>query len=493
MHLRFFVKFYLVFLLASAVMVGLNVPNAKANEADVSINIEQEDDTVEPRDDYTYTIVVINDGSTLRNQTVRVNIDNDLDIEDFSSNGIKSGNDVTWSNLTLPANSEIRFTVDVEVNNGADDGDTYRIRAYLNNTLKDNETTDVDTDDDAELEIEMSQSLTTAKVGTNVRFEINLINDGRDNFENLEITAHLDDKFSFLTANRRGDEINDNRVKWEDIDVDNRNNTILTVNARVLQTANIGDILTIDVESENEDGDELETADAQVLIGNTTVSTNTSNSSNSSSVSSSSSSSSSSISSSSSVSSITSSQSSTTSSAPNTPVIINVTAADSRTFTIAQKTDRSETQPSSTINYNVTFINNADSALNNVKIVANTDQNTIPSTTNGGAINGNTITWNINEVQPRGIINKSYSVIVKDSVRQGDQLTSNVTATVNGVSKNSVKSVKILEQLPVTGAFTTSSALLTKTRRSSSAGRSGITVLLGALLIGITTLRRLLK
>jgi len=226
-------------------------------------------------------VVVTNDGPTLRSQTIRVNIDDELTIEDFTSNGVKSGDDITWSNVTLLAGSENKFKVEVEVSRSADDGDSYRVRAYLNGTLKESETTDVDTDDDAEIDIEVTKDKQIAKVGDNVRIDIDLINDGRDDYENLEIVARLDDKLSFLSANRRGDETSDNRIRWEEVDVDSRDNTVLTLNVRVLSTSNVGDVLNIDIEVEDDDGDRIEESDTQISIGRNTVASSSSSSSSS--------------------------------------------------------------------------------------------------------------------------------------------------------------------------------------------------------------------
>ena len=127
-------------------------------------------------------------------------------------------------------------------------------------------------------------------------------------------------------------------------------------------------------------------------------------------------------------------------------------------------------------------------------LTATTDALTTPTRNSSYSVNGNTITWDPISISPSSTATKRYQVAVSGNARQSNQLTSNVSATTNGVNKASTKTVRVIEQLPVTGVFASSNSLLTVANRTAIPTKGGATIVFGILLlIGFFTGRRFIK
>lgn len=107
-----------------------------------------------------------------------------------------------------------------------------------------------DSDDDGDIRLTLKASDTRADTGDTVTYTITIRNDDNRDLHNLEIIAHLDRDFDFVSASDGGDYDND-RVEWDDIDVDEDESESVTLKLRASSGADDGDKLYLRVRVED--------------------------------------------------------------------------------------------------------------------------------------------------------------------------------------------------------------------------------------------------
>ena len=93
----------------------------------------------------TYTVSITNTSNvTANNVTITDTLPSQVTFQAASSSGQHSNGIVTWSNKTIPANTVVNFTVNVQVNSNLTEGTTIRNRAQINGAQTAEDTSTVD-------------------------------------------------------------------------------------------------------------------------------------------------------------------------------------------------------------------------------------------------------------------------------------------------------------------------------------------------------------
>ncbi len=223
---------------------------------DVEISISDVEDPVEEGEVVTYRIVVTNN----ENNPVRVSVNAFLDEEtsfvSASDNGDLHGDDeVNWEDVDVARDSSKTLLLTVRPRSTVRDGDTVRVRVEAEDD-EDDETTRIEqsNDTDEDIRISITDSEDPAAPGDSVTYRILLENRGNRD-ESIDVRARLDADMSFSSANNGGD-LNGNEVRWDNVDIDEGDDLLLTVTVRIRTSADDGDTVRFDVQAGNEDDTE---------------------------------------------------------------------------------------------------------------------------------------------------------------------------------------------------------------------------------------------
>lgn len=229
---------------------------ANDSNDDVEVSITDAQDPVDEGEVVTYRIVITNN----ENNPVRVSVNAFLDEEtsfvSASDGGDLQGDDeVEWENVDVPRDSNKTLLLSVRPRSTVNDGDTIRLRVEAEDD-EDEETTRIEEEDDEDEDIRLSitDSRDPAEPGDTVVYRILIENRGNDD-ETLDVRARLDADMTFSSANMGG-YIVGNEIRWDDIDVDENDDAVLTATVRIRTSADDGDTVRLDVEVANEDDTE---------------------------------------------------------------------------------------------------------------------------------------------------------------------------------------------------------------------------------------------
>ncbi len=231
----------------------------------VKLTITDSPDPVEPGESIRYTIKIENMEDDDISVDIRAILDPQVDFISASNNGDEERNEVVWTNIDLDEDEDQTVTLTVRVDNGADDGDSIRLEVQANDD-EDTETTRVDDDNDdddddddtgdEDIKISITDSDDPVEIGDTVEYRITLENNENDNVS-IDVVAELDEGMSFLDASNGGDEESDDKVRWENIKIEEDDDRTITLKVRINSKADDGDTLRLRIRAG--DGDEDET------------------------------------------------------------------------------------------------------------------------------------------------------------------------------------------------------------------------------------------
>lgn len=229
------------------------------DDGDLNLTITESDDPVEPGDQVTYRIRIENEDNDDIRVDVRAFLDDEMDFISASHSGDESRDEVEWDDIRLDEDDEITLTLTVRIKSGADDGDELELRVEANEE-EDTEETEVEDDDDDndndDIDVSITENDDPAEEGDTITYRITLENNDNDDAE-IDVRAFLDPDTSFVSASHNGDLEGDDEVVWEDFEIDEDQERIITLTVRVKTTADDGDTLRLRVEAG--DGEDTET------------------------------------------------------------------------------------------------------------------------------------------------------------------------------------------------------------------------------------------
>ena len=385
-------------------------------DPDITISLYDSADPVDPDERFTYTMRITNNSNscTVDDLDARLILDLDTDFVSASNNGSHNNGTVTWNDLDIGTADFITRTVDVRVDDNADDGDVLRAIAFADND-SDDETTRVDdggNGGDEEITISVVDDRDPVETGDSFSYRIR-INNNENSEICTDVRAFLDSDTSFLNASDDGDEDGNDEVVWEDFCIDGDDSETLRLEVRVRNSARDGDRLRLRVRAEDEEDTEFTLVRDDIP-----------------------------------------------------PVCVGGNCypdpGGTGIVTIDKSADRSEVQPGSTLMYTLSIRNISDGVAHNLTIE---DRFTAGSLTvedaGGGYPMGNGVRWDIPTMGPSETRVIRYRVRVSPSMRHGQVITNNVEiigADFNRPATDSTQ-VYVIENLPQTGETSFTGAL----------------------------------
>lgn len=230
---------------------------------DIEIEIDVDEDNPEPGDRIRYTIRIRNNTSSSITIDVVADLDNDLHFRSASDNGDDRNDEVRWDNVRIPARSTETLSLNVEVDDRVDDGDSLRIDVRADGERL-SETIRVDDDgrsrgDDEDIRIEIDDIPDPVRASDILQYRIYLEN--RENRDvRIDVEATLDGDVRFESANRGGEHSGDT-VEWDNIEIDEDEEEMLILRVRVQSDLRDGDTVRLRVEA----GDSEETITTAVI------------------------------------------------------------------------------------------------------------------------------------------------------------------------------------------------------------------------------------
>ena len=233
-----------------------NDGNDDDNDADVTVSITETDDPVEEGEVITYRIRITNN----ENQVIVIDptafLDDDTSFVSASDGGDLHGDDeVEWENISIARDDTKTLLLSVRPRSTVRDGDTVRLRVEAGDS-EDNETTTIeDAGDDndngnEDLRVSITDSDDPAAPGDTVTYRIRIENLDNDD-TSVDVRARLDGDMVYVSSSEGGD-ISGSEVRWDNVDIDGDDDITLILNVRVRSTADDGDTIRLDVDTEGE-------------------------------------------------------------------------------------------------------------------------------------------------------------------------------------------------------------------------------------------------
>ena len=237
------------------------------DDEDFTIDKTDNQTTARPGERLTYEITVRNVGNVdATDVEITDDLPNNVDYVSSSDGGSHSNGEVTWF-IDLDAGESKTLTVRVDVDDNADDGDRIDNEACVENfdcdddittvVVDDDDDEDQDDDDDDNGEVTISVNDNPDPVDIchddDLEYEIRLSNSSNANRE-VDVIALLDGDTDYRSSSDGGDERSGDRVEWDDIRVNRRDDRTLRLRVRVSSSTRDGDTLRLRVAVS--DGDE---------------------------------------------------------------------------------------------------------------------------------------------------------------------------------------------------------------------------------------------
>lgn len=241
-----------------------------SQSTDFSISKTDGEHEVEPGDDLLYTITVRNNSSqTVHNVTVTDDLPDEVDFDDCSDNCDRNGRTITWNNLTFGPHEQKTFSVEVEVDDDADDTLVNRAHVFNKTATDHTDVEEVDhDDDDDDVDADLSKEASTAEVfpGGIVEYTVRIRNTGDDDIRNITVIDTLPHGATLIDR-AGGDALSGNRVRWEIDRLDENDTWTKRYRVSVNPGLTPGTILRNDVRAHGGGIDESESTTVSV-IGN---------------------------------------------------------------------------------------------------------------------------------------------------------------------------------------------------------------------------------
>lgn len=120
--------------------------------------------------------------------------------------------------------------------------------------------------------------------------------------------------------------------------------------------------------------------------------------------------------------------------------------------TLDKRVDRLEVLPGGVVSYTIVIRNNGTANIRDVQIEDRFDNRMrVVSLTQGGAVGGGRIIWNLGTVAAGGSKTVRVTMRLDGSLRHGDYLTNNATARGSFGTLNDSASVRVVSHMPATG------------------------------------------
>ncbi|MDO8648989.1 MAG: hypothetical protein Q7R81_04375 [Candidatus Peregrinibacteria bacterium] len=249
--------------------VGITFKNRQTSLSTTDLEISKTDGRteVEPGERLIYTISVRNTTSTeARNVVVTDTLPDQVEVINIGTNGNRNGRTISWSGLTVPANQTINLTVEVEVDEDADDGDILTNVAQVASRTATDRTDVVEEEDDEEGRISVEKSARTeAQPGDEVLYTITIRNSGDTALEDVEVEDTFnEDDLEIIDARDDGD-ISDDSVRWDIGTLGARQSRTLQYRARVSTSLSHGDTVRNTVRVETRDDSDSDTHELRII------------------------------------------------------------------------------------------------------------------------------------------------------------------------------------------------------------------------------------
>jgi uncharacterized repeat protein (TIGR01451 family) len=383
------------------------VEGGTPNPNNVTIDLSDDRDPVEPGESFCYTIQVNNLNSTqLTNQTVTQTLDGMTEFQSASDSGSHSSRIITWRNVTLPANGTKTFNSCVRVDDDTDFDERLTSKAFIN-SQSDTENTRVDDeliDGNRRCEIQsITDTPDPVKVGDTLTYSIRIRN-GRSSTSNssssrtssFDIVAYLDNDTAFMSASDGGDESGGREVEWDSIRLRRGESKSVRITVRVRDTAEREDHLRIRVQCEDDEeyentrieGEGEPPSDGRVRVS------------------------------------------------------------------IDKRASRQEARPGDMVTYTLTLRNLTDRSAKDVTVEDRFNAGSISiQDSGGGEIAGNGIDWKIASLGPNDTRIFTYRVRVGPDMRHGQIVSNTVIVRSPDLDRpaTDIEEVRIITELPQTG------------------------------------------
>ncbi len=257
-----------------------------------------------------------------------------------------------------------------------------------------NESTNNGNCHDDDLTITISDTPDPVDADDEIEYEITLENDC-NSARTITVTAELDHDTEFVDATNNGNDIDDQTVRWDNLSIGANDDRTIRLTVRTDRDLEDGDRVRLEVNS----GTQSETEDTTIGQGGGSSSSN-----------------------------------------------------GTTGLSVTTQADRSEAQPGDVVTYTITVRNNGNTAVSDATLQNNytSGQLTILDPA-GGQINGTSISWNLDRLDPNTSRQLRYTTRIGSSMRNGEVVANTATLTANGRSTSANGIVRIVTQLPQTG------------------------------------------
>ncbi|MDP6575091.1 MAG: hypothetical protein QF755_01185 [Candidatus Peribacteraceae bacterium] len=198
---------------------------------------------VEPGETLTYSIVVTNTSSVdATNVTVTDSLPGDVTYISASDNASHAGGIVTWSNLSISANSSKTLTVTGRVGDSVANGTILTNSAFVNGTQATDTTTVQDGSTQQNLTLTLSDSQDPVEPCEAFTYTVRVTNLTANAASNKTVTLVLDNDVDYLNSSNGGTH-NNSVVTWNNLSIAGNSTLSLTANVRTDCSADDNDIL----------------------------------------------------------------------------------------------------------------------------------------------------------------------------------------------------------------------------------------------------------
>ncbi|MBU0457897.1 DUF11 domain-containing protein, partial [Patescibacteria group bacterium] len=384
------------------------VQSSTGSTNQLTLTLDDTVDPVEPCENYNYTLRVTNvTTNAINNVTTTLSLDNDTTYLASSNNGTHSNGIVTWPDFTAAASNTETRTVTVKANCNTQDNDILRAQAFAEG-LTDSEDTRVDegggTDDNGITLNITDDTPDPVEIGEVLTYNIRVCNEDNTS-TTTDVTAFLDSDTSYLSSSDNGRDINDDEVKWDDLDLNANGCETLALRVRVMTSAREGSTLRLEARAE----DDSDTENTRVVDPGGPI-------------------------------------------PPIPPLPPGPGGAVN--LSVDKTADRREVQPGSVATYTITIRNTSNDTANAIMVE---DSFTAGSFTiddpAGGIVSGNTIRWTVASLAPNASRVLRYRVRISPSMLHGQTISNTVTIDSPDLigPRSDTEQVRVMSQLPQTG------------------------------------------
>ncbi len=331
--------------------------------------------TAAPGETLAYTIVITN---TLNTQATGVSVvdilNSNLTFQSASDGGTANSQTVTWSNLTIGANSSRTLVLYAVIKNNAVNGTVITNTATVNGSFTGTDTTTVNTGNTGQqFTVAKTDNQTTVSAGQTYSYTITVTNNFSTQATGVTVTDALPSNVTYVSASDSGF-LNGNTVTWNNLTVNANSQRILTLNVRVNDNVSSGTVIS-----------------NTAVVNGSFTGTDT-----------------------------------TTVSGGGTGGNLSITKTDGRTTVVINET----------LTYTITLTNNSNNSVSNVSVTDTlpTSQLTFISASDGGTFNGNIVTWSGLFVGANSTRSVTLQARTNNNLSNGTQIYNSATVSTGGTA-----------------------------------------------------------